>query len=189
MTWNSCTCSAVTSSPVTIHCGERRIRHTVTLRPVVRVHEHGQTFRGGPATAANLTSHARRTHAAFSLDGQPLWGVSVACALDDIGSASLDGLLRRFASYRAVHLPTVGQLTAAGFDVVTARWRGDELELHNPSARAAQVRIAAERSAQARRGNLVPGWVAKLPLITVPAGETLRWRVNASAPRRQASGV
>jgi hypothetical protein len=74
--------------------------------------------RGGPASAANLASHARRTHAAFTLDGQPLWGVSVACALDDIGSASLDGLLRRFASYPAVHLPTVSQLTDARFDLL-----------------------------------------------------------------------
>jgi hypothetical protein len=72
-------------------------------------------IRGGPDTAAKLASHARRTHDAYVLDGAPLWGISVYCALDDVGPASLDGLLRRFASYRAVHLPRMGQLRRAGF--------------------------------------------------------------------------
>jgi len=54
------------------------------------------------------------------------------------------------------------------FDVVTARWCGDELELHNPSAHVAQVRIAVETTTQAARGQLAAGWVAKLPLVTVP---------------------
>lgn len=71
--------------------------------------------RGGPAKARQLTTHAERTHKAFQLDGAPLWGVSVFAALDDIGPASLDGLLRRLWSYRVVHLPTVGQLAQAGF--------------------------------------------------------------------------
>lgn len=42
------------------------------------------------------------------------------CALDDIGPASLDGLLRRFASYRAVHLPRVGALRDAGFELLAS---------------------------------------------------------------------
>ncbi|MBW3614414.1 MAG: hypothetical protein KY439_03780 [Actinobacteria bacterium] len=74
--------------------------------------------RGGPTTLARLRDHARRTHDAYLLDGAPLWGVSVFCALDDIGTASLEGLLRRFASYRVVHLPRVGALTAAGFELL-----------------------------------------------------------------------
>ena len=61
--------------------------------------------RGGPDTLAKLAMHARRTHDAYVLDGEPLWGISVYCALDDVGPASLHGLLRRIASYRAVHLP------------------------------------------------------------------------------------
>jgi hypothetical protein len=65
-----------------------------------------------------LREHARRTHDAYVLDGQPLWGVSVFCALDDVGTASIDTLLRRFSSYRVVHLPTVGQLAAAGFELL-----------------------------------------------------------------------
>ncbi len=74
--------------------------------------------RGGPTTLAKLTQHARRTHDAYVLDGQPLWGVSVFCALDDIGSSSLSALLQRFASYRAVHLARAGQLRHAGFELL-----------------------------------------------------------------------
>jgi hypothetical protein len=74
--------------------------------------------RGGPANARQLTTHAERTHKAFQLDGVPLWGVSVFAALDDIGPASLDGLLQRLWSYRVVHLPTVGQRTEAGFPLL-----------------------------------------------------------------------
>ena len=56
---------------------------------------------------------------ARSEPGQPLWGVSVFCALDDIGSSSLSALLQRFASYRAVHLARAGQLRHAGFELLT----------------------------------------------------------------------
>ena len=89
------------------------------LRPYLRDERppDGATvvIRGGPDTLAKLAMHARRTHDAYVLDGEPLWGISVYCALDDVGPASLDGLLRRFASYRAVHLPRAGQLRGAGF--------------------------------------------------------------------------
>jgi hypothetical protein len=71
--------------------------------------------RGRPASLVGLRKHATRTHDAYVLDGRPLWGVSVFCALDDIGPASLDALLRRFASFRVLHLPKVGDLRAAGF--------------------------------------------------------------------------
>lgn len=71
--------------------------------------------RGGPDTLAKLAAHA---HDAYVLDGEPLWGISVYCALDDVGPGSLDGLLRRFASYRAVHLPRTGQLRRAGFPLL-----------------------------------------------------------------------
>lgn len=74
--------------------------------------------RGGPDTLAKLAIHAGRTHDAYVLDGEPLWGISVYCALDDVGPASLDGLLRRFASHRAVHLPRTGQLLGAGFPLL-----------------------------------------------------------------------
>jgi hypothetical protein len=74
--------------------------------------------RGRPATPSKLVEHAQRTHDVYVLDGAPIWGVSVFCALDDIGSASLDGLLDHFASYRLVHLPLVQTLRAAGFDLL-----------------------------------------------------------------------
>lgn len=74
------------------------------------------TLRGGPDTVDKLRRHATRTHRAFVLDGEPVFGVSVFCALDDIGPGSLDGLLRsRLATYRWVHTPTAGQLAEAGF--------------------------------------------------------------------------
>jgi hypothetical protein len=75
-------------------------------------------IRGGPDTLAKLRMHARRTHDAYVLDGEPMWGISVYCALDDVGPASLDGLLRRFASYRAVHLPRTGDLRHVGFPLL-----------------------------------------------------------------------
>ena len=89
------------------------------LRPYLR-HERAPddttiVVRGGPDTLAKLAVHVCRTHDAYVLDGEPLWGISVYCALDDVGPASLDGLLRRFASYRVVHLPRTGQLRRAGF--------------------------------------------------------------------------
>jgi hypothetical protein len=75
--------------------------------------------RGGPDTLAKLAVHARRTRRAYCLDGEPLWGVSVFCALDEVGPASLDGILAgRMATYTLVHTPTVGRLTEAGFDLL-----------------------------------------------------------------------
>lgn len=75
-------------------------------------------IRGGPTSIAKVRSHAQRTHDAFVLDGQPIWGVSVFCALDDLGGASLEALLRRFASYPVVHLPRAGRLRHAGFELL-----------------------------------------------------------------------
>ena len=74
--------------------------------------------RGGPTSIEKLREHAVRTNGAYVLDGQPLFGVSVFCALDDIGPSSLDGLLQRFAPYRVVHLPLAGQLREAGFELL-----------------------------------------------------------------------
>lgn len=76
-------------------------------------------LRGGPDTLEKLAGHARRTNAAYCLDGEPIWGVSVFAALDDVGPASLDRLLGdRLISYRVVHLATVGSLTGAGFELL-----------------------------------------------------------------------
>ena len=76
-------------------------------------------LRGGPDTLAKLAGHARRTNAAYCLDGEPVWGVSVFAALDEVGPTSLDRLLAdRLVSYRLVHLPTVGSLVEAGFELL-----------------------------------------------------------------------
>ena len=88
--------------------------------------------RGGPASLERLSAHALRTRDAFLLDGEPVLGISVFCALDDIGPASLDALLRRFSSYRVVHLPHAGQLRAAGFDLLDSFGRPHyTLRLHS----------------------------------------------------------
>jgi len=51
-----------------------------------------------------------RTHRAFVPDGQSVYGVSVFCALDDIGPGSLDGPLgSRLSTDRWVHMPTARQ--------------------------------------------------------------------------------
>jgi hypothetical protein len=45
-----------------------------------------------------------------------VFGVSVFAALDDIGPASLDGLLGgKLSTYRVVHLVTASSVTDAGF--------------------------------------------------------------------------
>src|SRR5688572_9275394 len=76
---------------------------------------------------SSAAGRARWTGSASTLDGpatrtcstaSPCGVLSVSCALDDVGTASIDTLLQRFASYRVVHLPTVGQLVAARFDLL-----------------------------------------------------------------------
>jgi hypothetical protein len=94
------------------------------LRPHVREDEDPPddtvvVIRGGPDNADKLARHAARTHRAFELDGEPIWGVSVFLALDQAGGASLEGLLSdRLRTYREVHLPALVDLRAAGFEVI-----------------------------------------------------------------------
>lgn len=62
-----------------------------------------------------LRTHARRTARAWCLDGVPLFGISVFCALDDIGPASLPGLLNsRLRTYRCIHYCPVSALRLIG---------------------------------------------------------------------------
>ena len=49
--------------------------------------------RGGPDSASKLRRHAERVRRAFLLDSAPFLGISVFGALDEVGPASLDGLL------------------------------------------------------------------------------------------------
>ncbi len=71
--------------------------------------------RGGPDTRDKLARHASRTARAWSLDGQPLLGISVFAVLD----IPLDELLSaRFATYRIIHLATAARLRDHGFDLL-----------------------------------------------------------------------
>lgn len=71
--------------------------------------------RGGPDTRDKLGRHAHRTARAWSLNGQPLLGISVFAILD----IPLDDLLAaRFATYRVIHLPTAAALLGRGFELL-----------------------------------------------------------------------
>ena len=76
-------------------------------------------LRGGPDTGSLIRSHARRVNRLFVLDGAEVWAISVFVALDDVGPASAEAILRtKLRSYGHVYLPTVGQLRNAGFDLL-----------------------------------------------------------------------
>lgn len=49
--------------------------------------------------------------------------MSVFCALDATGEASLDGVLAAMRSYHVVHLVTVAASRAAGFDLLATATR------------------------------------------------------------------
>jgi hypothetical protein len=75
--------------------------------------------RGGPDSTPKIEGHAARTARAYVLDGQPVFGVSVFAALDDIGPASLDGLLGgKLSTYRVVHLVAAGTVVDSGFTLL-----------------------------------------------------------------------
>lgn len=72
--------------------------------------------RGGPDAATKLVAHAERFGRAFVLDGDPVLGISVFAAVDDVGPCSVDGILgSKMATYRVVHVVGVELLVAAGF--------------------------------------------------------------------------
>jgi hypothetical protein len=76
-------------------------------------------MRGGPDSIEELSAHAARTSRAYVLDGAPALGISVFAALDDIGEASLDGILAgKLSTYRLVHVITVGELEEAGLELL-----------------------------------------------------------------------
>jgi hypothetical protein len=93
----------------------QRIEQRPLLRPERLPANATVVVRGGKDTADKLLSHAQRTARAWSLDGQPLLGISVFAVLDH----TLDVLLReRFATFRTVYLPTVEDLIGAGFELL-----------------------------------------------------------------------
>jgi hypothetical protein len=114
-----------------------RIEQRGLLRAERPLPETTIVVRGGRDTPEKLRPHAQRTARAWSLDGQPLLGISVFAVL----GMSLEELLaRRFASFRMIYLPTAGQLGERGFELLatgqrphyTARLgRGDDRELED----------------------------------------------------------
>lgn len=53
------------------------------------------------------------------LDGEPVLGISVFAALDDIGPASVDGILSgKLATYRVIHLASLRDLAHANSAVL-----------------------------------------------------------------------
>ena len=66
-----------------------RIEQRPFLRPERVPDDALVVVRGGPNSIARLTQDAMRTARFWDLDGEPLLGVSVLFALDDVGPASL----------------------------------------------------------------------------------------------------
>ena len=95
------------------------VSQRIEQRPLLRAEplpaDATVVVRGGRDTADKLASHALRTARAWSLDGDPLLGISVFAVVD----RPLDVLLReRFATFRTVYLPTVAILFDAGFELL-----------------------------------------------------------------------
>ncbi len=65
-----------------------------------------------------IAYHAAKTAKLWSYEGAPVEGISVFLALGDSGEHSLDSVLASMSTYRVVHLVTVGQLRAHGFDLL-----------------------------------------------------------------------
>ena len=92
-----------------------RIEQRPRLRAEPPLPEATGLVRGGPDTREKLARHARRTARAWSLDGQPLLGISVFAVLD----IPFDELLSaRFATYRKIHLATAARLHDRGFELL-----------------------------------------------------------------------
>ncbi len=76
--------------------------------------------RGGRDTVAKLRGHAEQTARAWSLDGQPLLGISVFAVL----GIPLEVLpRRRFASFRTIYLPAAGERGKHGFELLATAQR------------------------------------------------------------------
>jgi hypothetical protein len=89
-----------------------RIEQRDRLRREEPLPDTAMVLRGGRDSVDKLRRHALLTARAWSLDGAPLFGISVFAVVDQ----PLEALLReRFASFRTMHVTTVGRLRGAGF--------------------------------------------------------------------------
>jgi hypothetical protein len=97
-----------------------RIEQRALLRAEQPPAQTTLVVRGGRDTVDKLRGHAQRTARAWSLDGLPLLGISVFAVL----GMPLDVLLRRrFASFRTIYLPTAGELSKHGFELLATAQR------------------------------------------------------------------
>jgi hypothetical protein len=92
-----------------------RIEQRALLRREQVPQEATIVIRGGSDTRDKLRRHAERTARAWSLDGEPLLGISVFAVLD----MPLEDLLRRrFANFRSIYLPLAARLADHGFELL-----------------------------------------------------------------------
>lgn len=92
-----------------------RIEQRSLLRPEQVPQGATILVRGGSDTRDKLRRHAERTARAWSLDREPLLGISVFAVL---GMPLEDLLRRRFANFRDIYLPTAARLTSHGFELL-----------------------------------------------------------------------
>jgi hypothetical protein len=92
-----------------------RIEQRLGLRAEPPLLEAAVLVRGGPDTQDKLARHARRTARAWSLDGQPLLGISVFGVLDIPPDELLSA---RFATYRVIRMPAAARLRDRGFELL-----------------------------------------------------------------------
>lgn len=103
--------------------GQGRIEQASRLRDEQPPDDSTVVIRGGPDTTDKLTKHAARTARAWCLDGEPLEGISVFCAIDPTGDHSLDAVLANMSSYRVIYLCPAGELRSAGFELLATATR------------------------------------------------------------------
>jgi len=97
-----------------------RVKQSALLRSEQPPADTTLVVRGGRDTVDKLRGHAERTARAWSLDGQPLLGISVFAVL----GIPLEVLpRRRFASFRTIYLPTAGELGKHGFELLATAQR------------------------------------------------------------------
>jgi hypothetical protein len=113
-------------------------------------------IRGGRDTPYKLRNHVERTARAWSLDGQPLLGISVFAVLGE----PLDDLLRRrFTTFRTVYLPTAGRLALHGFELL-------------PTAQRPHFTVRLRRADDQELGQLLEALGAPQPNPAYPGSAT-----------------
>src|ERR1700690_2444395 len=124
-----------------------RIEQRPRLRAEQPPAEATLVIRGGRDAPDKLRSHAQRTARAWSLEGQPLLGVSVFAVLD----VPLEERLRqRFANFRAIYLPTAARLAGHGFELL-------------PTGQRPHFTIRLRRASDAELDRLLAALGAMLP--------------------------